>query len=178
MPSNHLVLCPLFFLQSFPASGSFPVRQLFTSSSQSIGASASVLPKSIQGWFLLRFTGLISLFSKGLLAFQESFPALQFKSINSLALCFLNCPALTFVHDYWKTIALTIQTFVGKVIALLLHTLSRLVIAFLPTSSCLLISWLQSPSAVIFEPPKIKCDKSIFTRSRFQSQETMFFILW
>ena len=158
MPSNHLILCPLFFfLQSFPASGSFPMSQLFASRSQSIGASASVLPKSIQGWFLLRFTGLISLLSKGLLAFQESFPALQFKSISSLALCFLNCPALTFVRDCWKTIALTIRTFVSKVMSLLFNTLSRLVIAFLPASSCLLISWLQSPSAVTLEPQRGIC---------------------
>ena len=55
-----------------------------------------------------------------------------------------------------KTIALTIQTFVGKVMSLLLNMLSRLVITFLPRSKCLLISWLQSPSAVILEPPKIK----------------------
>ena len=55
-----------------------------------------------------------------------------------------------------KTIALTRQTFVGKVMSLLLNMMSRLVIAFLPRSKCLLISWLQSPSAVILEPQKIK----------------------
>ena len=62
-------------------------------------------------------------------------------------------------HPYMttgKTIALTRWTFVGKVISLLFHMLSRLVIAFLPRSKCLLISWLQSPSAVILEPRKIK----------------------
>ena len=53
-------------------------------------------------------------------------------------------------------VALTRQTFVGKVMSLLYNMLSRLVIAFLPRSKCLLISWLQSPSAVILEPPKIK----------------------
>ena len=57
-----------------------------------------------------------------------------------------------------KTIALTIQTFVGKVMSLLFNMLSRLVIVFLPRSKCLLISWLQSPSAVILEPKKIKSD--------------------
>ena len=57
-----------------------------------------------------------------------------------------------------KTIALTRQTFVGKVISLLLNVLSRLVITFLPSSKRLLISWLQSPSAVTLEPPKIKTD--------------------
>ena len=55
-----------------------------------------------------------------------------------------------------KTIALTQWTFVGKVMALLFNMLSRLVIAFLPRSKCLLISWLQSPSALILEPPKIR----------------------
>ena len=57
-----------------------------------------------------------------------------------------------------KTIALTRQTFVGKVMSLLLNMLSRLVITFLPRSKRLLISWLQSPYAVILEPPKIKSD--------------------
>ena len=57
-----------------------------------------------------------------------------------------------------KIIALTRWTFVGKVMSLLFNTLSRLVITFLPRSQCLLISWLQSPSAVILEPPKIKFD--------------------
>ena len=55
-----------------------------------------------------------------------------------------------------KTIALTRRTFVGKVMSLLFNMLSRLVITFLPRSKCLLISWLQSPSAEILEPPKIK----------------------
>ena len=62
-------------------------------------------------------------------------------------------------HPYMttgKTIALTRRTFVGKVMSLLLNMLYRLVITFLPRSKCLLISWLQSPSAVIFEPPKMK----------------------
>uniref|UniRef100_A0AC11EHU1 Uncharacterized protein n=1 Tax=Ovis aries TaxID=9940 RepID=A0AC11EHU1_SHEEP len=57
-----------------------------------------------------------------------------------------------------KSIALTRQTLVSKVMSLLLNMLSRLVITFLPRSKCLLISWLQSPSAVILEPPKIKSD--------------------
>ena len=62
-------------------------------------------------------------------------------------------------HPYMitrKTIALTIQTVVGKVMSLLFNILSRFVIAFLPSSKCLFISWLQSPSAVILEPKKIK----------------------
>ena len=62
-------------------------------------------------------------------------------------------------HPYTtgKTIALTRWTFVGKVMSLLFSMLSKLVISFLPRSKCLLISWLQSPSAVILEPPKIVC---------------------
>ena len=69
MPSSPLILwCPLILMPSiFPASGTFPVSQLFTSDDQNIGvsASATVLPMSIQGWFPLRLTGLISLLSKG-----------------------------------------------------------------------------------------------------------------
>ena len=88
---------------------------------------------------------------------QESSPTPQFKSISSSALSFLYSPTLTSIHDYRKIQALTVRrTFVGKVMSLLLSMLSRLVIAFLPRSKRLLISWLQSPSAVILEPKKIK----------------------
>ena len=75
----------------------------------------------------------------------------------------LQCSAFFVVqlsHPYMttgKTIALTRRTFVGKVMSLLFNTLSRFVIAFIPRSKCLLISWLQSPSAEILEPKKIKC---------------------
>ena len=89
---------------------------------------------------------------------QESSPTPQFKSINFSVLSFLHSPTLTSIHDHWKTRALTRQTFVGKVMSLLFNMLSRLVITFLPRSKRLLISWLQSPSAVILEPPKIKSD--------------------
>ena len=74
----------------------------------------------------------------------------------------LRCSAFFIVqlpHPYMttgKTIALTRRTFVDKIMSLLFNMLSRLVITFLPRSKCLLISWLQSPSAVILEPPKIK----------------------
>ena len=71
-----------------------------------------------------------------------------------------------------KTIALTRQTFVGKVISLLFNMLSRLVIVFLPRSKRLLISWLQSPSAVILEPPKMKSD-TVSTVSPSISHEVM-----
>ena len=141
-------------LQSFPAPGSFLTSQFFTWGSQSIGASvsASVFPMNVQDSFLLGLTGLISLQSKGL---SRVFSNTQFKSINSSALSFLYGPTLTSIHDYWKTIALTRWTFVGKVMSLLFNMLSRLVVAFLPRSKSLLISWLQSPSAEILEPKKI-----------------------
>ena len=76
---------------------------------------------------------------------------------SSLELSFLYSPTLTFIHDYLrKNIALTRQTFVGKVMSLLFNMLSRLVITFLPRSKGLFISWLQSPSAVILELPQNK----------------------
>ena len=90
---------------------------------------------------------------------SESFPiSCFFKSCgqSSLALSFLYDPALTSIPGYWKTIALTRQTFVGKVMSLLFNMLSRFVIAFLPRSNRLLTSWLQSSSAMILEPKKIK----------------------
>ena len=89
-------------LQSFPASGSFPICQLFSPGGQSIGVSAltSVLPMNIQGWFPLGLTGLISLSPSNS---QESFPEPQFKSINSSALSLLYGPAFTPIHDYWKS---------------------------------------------------------------------------
>ena len=87
---------------------------------------------------------------------QESSPTPQFKSINSLALSFLYSPTLTPYMTTGKNTALTRRTFVGKVISLLFNMLSRFVIAFLPRSKCLLISWLQSPFAVILEPQNIK----------------------
>ena len=78
-------------------------------------------------------------------------------------------------HPYMttgKTIALTRQTFVGKVMSLLFNMVSSLVITFLPRSKRLLISWLQSPSAVIFKPPKIKSD-TVSTVSASISHEVM-----
>ena len=89
--------CP----QSFPASGSFQMSQLFASGGLSIGvsASASVLSMDLQDWFSLGLTGLISLQSKG---FSRFFPTWQFKSISSSVLSLLYGPTLTSVNDYWK----------------------------------------------------------------------------
>ena len=130
------------------------MSQLFTWRGQSTGvsASASLLPKNTQDWSL-EWTGWISLKSKVL---SESSPTPQFKSINSSTLSFLHSPTLTSIHDTGKTKALTRQTFFDKVMSLLFNMLSRLVITFLPRSKHFLISWQQSPSAVILEPKKIK----------------------
>ena len=80
---------------------------------------------------------------------------LKTKSNDSSVLNFLYSPTLISIHDYWKTIALTRWTFTGKVMSLLFNMLSRFVTTFLPRSKRLLISWLQSLSAVILEPRKI-----------------------
>ena len=92
-------------LQSFPASRSFQRSQFCASGGQSIrpSASASVLPKNIQDWFPLGWTGLISLQSRDS---QESSPTPQFKSINSSVLSFLYNPTLTSIHDYWRNYSL------------------------------------------------------------------------
>ena len=140
--------CPL----SCPASGSFPMSWLFTPGGQSIGASASVLSLNIQGWFPLGLTGLISLLSKGLSRVFSSTTVWKHQFSNASFMVQLS-------HLYMttgKTIALTRWTFVGKVTSLLFNMLSRLVIAFVPRSKHLLISWQQSPSAVILKPEKIK----------------------
>ena len=144
--------CP----QSLPASGSFPMSQLFTWGGQSIGvsASASVLPMNTQDLSPSGWTGWISLQSKGL--------SRVFSNTIVQKHQFFLCSAFFRVqisHPYMttgKTIALTRWTFVGKVKSLLFNMLSRLVITFLPKSKHLLISWLQSPSTVILGPPKIK----------------------
>ena len=147
-----------FFPQSFPASGSFSMNQLFASDGQSIGASASlsVLPVNIQGWFPL---GLIS-FRIDLLTVQGTLKSLL-QNHNSKASILWHSVIfmVQFSHPYkttGKTIALITQTFVGKVMSLLFNTLSRFVVAFLPRSKCLFISWLQSASTVILEPKKMK----------------------
>ena len=144
MPSNHLILChPLLCLQSFPASGSFLMSQLFASGDQSIGASFSfsISPSN-------EYSGLISFRIDwlDLFAVQGTFKSLI--QNHSLKPSVLQCLAFFIVqlsHLYMiagKTIALTIWIFAGKGMSLLLNTLSRFVIAFLPRSKRLLISWL------------------------------------
>ena len=126
--------CP----QSFKASGSFPVSWLFVSGGQSIGASASasVLPVNIQDCL----TGLTSLQFKGLSRVFSSTTVQKHQFFGTQTSLWSNS------HSYMttgKTIALTIRTFVGKMMSLLFLLLSRFVIAFRPRSKHLLISWLQ-----------------------------------
>ena len=125
----------LFFCsQSFQASGSFPVSQLFESGDQNTGASASasVLPMNIQGWFPLRLTGLISLLSKLLSRVFSSTTVWRHQFFGIL----LSLWSSSHNHMWTtgKTITLTIRTFVGRVMSLLFNTLPRFVIAFLPRS--------------------------------------------
>ena len=139
IPFNHLILCgPILLLPSvFPRIRSCPVSQLFASGGQSIGASASpsVFPMNIQGWFPLSLIVWLVCSPCCPKDSQESFPAPHFESINSSVLNFV----IQLWHLYMtirKTIALTIQTFVGKVRYLLLNTSSRFVIALLLRHRC------------------------------------------
>ena len=136
-------------LQPFPTSGSFQMSQLSASGGQSF--SFSISPSN-------EYSGLISLRMDwlGLLAVQGTLKSLL--QHHSSKASILRCSAFFIVqlsHPYMttgKTIALTRRTFFGKVMSLLFNILSRLVIAFLARSKYFLISWLQSPSAVILEP--------------------------
>ena len=133
---------------------------------------------NIQDWFPLGWTWSPRDSQDSL----ESSPTPQFKSNNSSA---LNCLVVLLSYPCMttgKTIALTKQTFIGKVMSLLLNMLSRLVITFLQRSKHLLISWLQSPFAVILEPKKIKSD-TVSTVSPSISHEVMgpdamIFVFW
>ena len=156
MLSSHLILCcPLLLPSIFPASGTFPMSQLFASGDWKTGASASTsaFPVNIQGWSFLRFTVLISLLSR---EFQESSPAPQFEGISSSAFCLLYGPALTTVWDHWEDHSLDYTDLCWQSDVSAFKSLSRFVIAFLPRSNRPLISWLHSPSAVILEPKKRK----------------------
>ena len=120
------------------------MSQLFASGGQSIGvsASASVLPMNVQDWLPLGLTGWISLQSQGLSRVFSNTTVQKDKFFwhSAFFMVQLSHPYMT----TGKTIALTRWTFVGKVMSLLFNMLSRLVMAFLPRSKCLLISWLQT----------------------------------
>ena len=132
--------------------------QLFSSSGQSIGGFIfSISPFN-------EYSGLSSFRIDYFDLFEVQGTLKSLLQHHSSKASILQCSAflmiqLTSIHGYWKKkkkTALTRRTFVSKVIALLFNMLSRLVIAFLPRNTCLLISWLQSPSAVVLEPPPLK----------------------
>ena len=132
MPSNHLIFCcPLLLLPStFPSIKSFQMSRLSTSGGQSIGVSASttVLPMNTQDRSPLRWTGWISLQSKGLSRVFSNTTVQKHQFFSA---------KFSLSHPYMtpgKTIALTRRTFIDKVMSLLLNMLSRLVITFLPRS--------------------------------------------
>ena len=155
MPSNHFILCcPLLLMPSI-----FPSIRVFSNESALCirwywSFSFSISPSN-------EYSGLISFRMDwlDLLAVQGTLKSLL--QHHSSKASILRCSAFFTVHlshpymTTGKTIALTRRTFVGKVMSVLFNMLSRLVITFLPRSKCLLISWLQSPSAVILEPHKI-----------------------
>ena len=158
MPSSHLILCrPLLLLPPIP-----PSIRVFS--------NESTLHMRWPKYWNFSLSIIPSKEHPGLVSFRMDWldlPAVQgtLKSLlqhHSSKASILQCSAFFIVqlsHPYMttgQTIALTRRTFVGKVMSLLLNMLSRLVITFLPRSKRLLISWLQSPSAVILEPPKIK----------------------
>ena len=143
--------CP----QSFPASGSFQISQLFASGNQSTGvsASASVPPMNTQDRSIsFRMDWLDPLAVQGTLKslLQRHSSKASILLHSAFFIVQLSDPYMT----TGKTIALMRKTFVDKVMSLLSNMLSRLVITLLPRSKRLLISWLQSPSAVILEPKK------------------------
>ena len=154
IPSNHLILCCPLLLPSI-----FPIIRVFSNESAlhirwpkywsfSFSISSS---NEYSGWISFRMDWFD-------LAVQGTLKSLlQHHSSKASILRGSAFFIVQLSHPYMttgKTIALTRQTFVGKVMSLLFNMLSRLVITFLPRSKCLLISWMQSPSAVILEPQK------------------------
>ena len=158
MPSNHLILCrPLLLLYSiFPSIRGFsselvlcirwPKYWSFSFSSSPSNEYSGLITFRMDWLDLLAVQGTL----KGLLQHHSSKTSIVQHS--AFFMVQLSHPYMT----TGKTIALTRQTLIGKVMSLLFNKLSRLVIAFLPRSKCLLISWLQSPSAVILEPKELK----------------------
>ena len=160
MPSNHLILCrPLLLLPS-----AFPGISVFSSESalhirwpKYWNFSFNIGPSNEQPGLIFRMDWLDLLALQGILN-----SLLQHYSSKASVLQHSAFFIVQLSHPYMttgKTIALTRWTFVGKVMSLLFNMLSRLVMTFLPRSKRLLISWLQSPSAVILEPRKINKNK-------------------
>ena len=151
MPSNHLILCCPLLLQSFLAPGAFPRSQFFTSGElqlqhQSFHEYSGLISFRMDWLDLLAVQGTL----KSLLQHHSSKTSILFHSAFFI---------VRLSHLYMTTLrtkALTRWIFVGKVMSWLFNMLFRWVIAFLPRSKHLLISWLQSPSAVILEPKTMK----------------------
>ena len=158
MPSNHLLLCRpcLLLLSIFPSIRVFSDESALHIRWPEYWSFSFTISPSNEYSVLISFR--IDWFD--LLAVQGTLKSLW--QHHSSKASILRCSAFFTVQISYpymttgKTIALTRWTFVGKVMSLIFNMLSRLVIVFLPRSKCLLISWLQSPSAVILEPPKIK----------------------
>ena len=158
MPSNHLILChPLLLLPSI-----FPSIRVFSNESVLLirwpkywSFSFNISPSNEYSRLIsFRMDWLDLLAVQGTLKslFQHHSSKASILQSSAFFIVQLSYPYLT----TRKTISLSRWTFVGKIMSLLFNLLFMLVIAFLPRSNCLLISWLQSPSAVILEPPKIK----------------------
>ena len=180
MPSNHLILC----LSLLPPS-IFPSIRVFSNEwtlhirwPKYWSFSFSISPSNeYSGLTAFRMDWL------DLLAVQGTLKSLL--QHHSSKASILQCSAFIIVqhsHPYMatgKTIALTKWTFVGKVMSLLFNMLSRLIIAFLPKSKPLLISWLHSPSAVTLEPQKIKSDTvSLSISHEVMGPDAMILVLW
>ena len=184
MPSSHIILCrPLYLLPPTPSS----IR---------VFSNESTLCMRCLKYWSFSFSIIPSKEHPGLISFRMDWFDLlavhgTFKSLlqhHSSKASILWCSAFFTVqlsHPYittGKTTALTKRTFVGKVMSLLLNMLSRLVITFLPRSKRLLISWLQSPSAVILEPPKIKsntvCTVFPSISHEVMGPDAMIFVFW
>ena len=154
MPSNHLILCcPFLLLPSI-----FPSIRVFYSESvlrirwpKCWSFSFNISPSN-------EHPGLISFRMDwlDLLAVQGTLNSLLQHHSPKASILPCSASTLTSIYDHWKTICLNRRTFVGKVMSLLFNKLYRFVITFLPRSKRLLISWLQSPSAVILGPPQNK----------------------
>ena len=167
--------------QSLPASGSFPVSQIFALGGQSIGASASapILSMKIQGWLPLGLSALLSLLSRGL---STVFSSITVQKHNSLLLSLLYSTTLTSINDYWEKHSFGYRDLCRQSEPLLCNTLSRFVIGFLPRSKRLLILLLPSLSVVIMESKKMKSDAvSTFSPSichQVVGSDAMVFVFW
>ena len=181
MPPSHLICRPLLLPQSFLTSGSFHKSQLFASGGQCIGVSAStsVPPMNTQDCSPLGWTGWISWQSKGLSRVFSNTTVQNHQFFSAQ----LSSQSNSHIHT-WPLVKpypwLDGNCWQSNVSAF--YMLSRVVITFLPRSKCLLISWLQSPSAVIWEPPKMKSD-TVSTVSPSISHEgmgldAMIFVFW